>query len=101
LLDADELGALNGMGLCGPEFRNAFERVSFPSKTAKGIADLLSGVPDGGLVTDRDPLQSIRPKIKLVRKKLAMEDPLVPDQITQSLIDALSEPPAAPNTERK
>ncbi len=100
LLDSGELSALNGMGQCGSDFRNAYERVSFPSKTAKGVADLLSIVPDVGKVADGDTLQSIRPKVIAARKKLNMEDPLVPDQITQDLVDKMSTL-EAPKTERK
>lgn len=100
LLDSGELAALNAMGQCDSDFRNAYERLSFPSKTAKGVADLLTAVPDVGKVADGDTLQSIRPKIIAARKKLNMEDPLVPDQITQDLVDRMS-PQDAPKTERK
>jgi hypothetical protein len=101
LLDAGEIKALNAMGPCEPEFRNAFERTAFVSKTAQGIAESLSRVPGIGPVADTATLKELRPKIQAARKTLQLEDPLVPDQITPDLLDKLDSLTAPTQEPRK
>jgi hypothetical protein len=89
VLDTNELRALTAMGPCPRDFRNAYERKTFPSGTAQGIAKPLSNVPGVGPISEATPLRDLRDKVIIARRVLKMEDPLVPDQITRELFDRL------------
>lgn len=93
LLDAAEMRDLNSMGACPGDFRNAYERITFPSATAMGLAGPLSRVSGIGPVTENTPLRDLRGKIKQARQALKLSDPLVPDQITPDLFDKLEDLP--------
>jgi hypothetical protein len=93
LLDAAEMRDLNSMGACPADFRNAYERITFPSATAMSLAGPLSRVSGVGPVAENTPLRDLRSKIKLARQALKLSDPLVPDQITPDLFDKLEDLP--------
>jgi hypothetical protein len=89
VLDTNEMRALTGMGACPKDFRNAYERKTFPTATAQSIAKPLSRLPGVGPVSEATPLRDLRDKIIFARRALKMEDPLVPDQITREFFDQL------------
>jgi hypothetical protein len=89
VLDTNEMRALTGMGPCPKDFRNAYERRTFPAATAQSIAKPLSNLAGVGPVSESTPLRDLRDRIIFARRALKMEDPLVPDQITRDFFDKL------------